>query len=92
MGVEARLLDGFGVLGIAAGDQACRLGQAGVVQVGEVERRGVPGHVGVVPAQPGQTAAVRGEARRTEEVGAGDEFGGWRRLGGGCVGGERVGR
>ena len=86
LGVEARLLDGFGVVRVAAGDQACLPRQAGVVQVGEVERGRVPGHVGVVPAQPCEAAAVRGQARRAEEVGAGDEFGGWWRLGGGLVG------
>ena len=92
MGVEARLLDRLGRGGVAAGDEARRYRQPALVEVGEPEFGGVPGHVGVVPAQPGELRAVGREPGTAVEIGAGDEFGGRWRPGGFGRGRGRVGR
>ena len=91
MGVEAGLLDRLGRGGVAAGDEAWGDRQPALVEVGEPELGGVPGHVGVVPAQPGELRAVGREPGTAVEVGAGDEFDGWLRGGGpvGCGRGQR---
>ena len=92
VGVEAGLLDCLGRGGVAAGDEAWGNRAPAFVEVGEPEFGGVPGHVGVVPAQPGELRAVGREPGTAVEVGAGDEFGGGRRVGRGGRGRVRRGR
>ena len=59
----------------AAGDQAA-VDQAAVLRdVGHPQFRALPGHARMVPAQPGQLAPVRGQARRRIKIVAVDEDG-----------------
>ena len=51
-------------------------GSAGPFEVGHPQLAAVPGHVGVVPGQPGQATAVGTRARGGEEVAAGEKHGG----------------
>ena len=65
VGRPFRLEDGFGC---ASGDYARLSWHALGADVGKVEQRAVPRHVGVIPRQPGELVSVGRESRRGVEI------------------------
>ena len=65
VGRPFRLEDGFGC---ASGDYAWLSWHALSADVGKIEQRAVPRHVGVIPRQPGELVSVGRKSRRGVEI------------------------